>query len=93
MKDVPFDILKIDKDFFDESIISNASTVILKKIFEMAFDLGIDVICEGVETKDQVEMLKKFGCSKVQGYFYGKPMPVDEFIEKYCLIKEDDKNE
>ena len=93
LKDVPFDILKIDKDFFDESIISNASTVILKKIFEMAFDLGIDVICEGVETKDQVEMLKKFGCSKVQGYFYGKPMPVDEFIEKYCIIKEDDKNE
>ena len=93
LKDVPFDILKIDKDFFDESIISNASTVILKKIFEMAFDLGIDVICEGVETKDQVEMLKKFGCSKVQGYYYGKPMPVDEFIEKYCLIKEDDKNE
>lgn len=87
LKDVPFDILKIDKDFFDETFISKASTVILRKIFEMATELGIDVICEGVETKEQVEMLKGFGCHAVQGYFYGKPMPVDEFIEKYCLVK------
>ncbi|MCR5848143.1 MAG: GGDEF domain-containing phosphodiesterase [Lachnospiraceae bacterium] len=88
LKDVPFDILKIDKDFFDESIISKASSVILKKIFEMAEELDIDVICEGVETKEQVEMLKGFGCHAVQGYYYGKPMPCEEFIEKYCLIKE-----
>ena len=88
LKDVPFDILKIDKDFFDETFISNASTVILQKILEMAKELSIDVICEGVETKEQVEMLKDFGCHAVQGYFYGRPMPVDEFIEKYCLIKE-----
>lgn len=86
LKDIPFDILKIDKDFFDESFISNASTVILQKILEMAKLLGIDVICEGVETKEQVEMLKKFGCHAVQGYFYGKPMPMEEFIEKYCVI-------
>ena len=87
LKDVPFDILKIDKEFFDETITSNASTVILRKIFEMATELNIDVICEGVETKEQVEMLKGFGCHAVQGYYYGKPMPVDEFIEKYCVIK------
>ena len=53
----------------------------------MATELNIDVICEGVETKEQVEMLKGFGCHAVQGYYYGKPMPVDEFIEKYCVIK------
>ena len=87
LKDVPFDILKIDKEFFDETITSNASTVILRKIFEMATELNINVICEGVETKEQVEMLKGFGCHAVQGYYYGKPMPVDEFIEKYCVIK------
>ena len=87
LKDVPFDILKIDKVFFDETFISEASTVILRKIFEMAQELSIDVICEGVETKDQVEMLKGFGCHAVQGYYYGKPMPVDEFVEKYCLMK------
>lgn len=86
LKDIPFDVLKIDKDFFDESFISNASTVILQKILEMANMLGIDVICEGVETQEQVDMLKKFGCHAVQGYFYGKPMPMEEFIEKYCVI-------
>jgi EAL domain-containing protein (putative c-di-GMP-specific phosphodiesterase class I) len=53
----------------------------------MATELNINVICEGVETKEQVEMLKGFGCHAVQGYYYGKPMPVDEFIEKYCVIK------
>ena len=87
LKDIPFDILKIDKDFFDEASISKASTIILQKILEMAHDLEIDVICEGVETAEQVEMLKGFGCHAVQGYFYGKPMPCDEFVEKYCLIK------
>jgi len=87
LKDVPFDVLKIDKDFFDETFISDASSIILRKIFEMAKELGIDVICEGVETKEQVEMLKGFGCHAVQGYYYGKPMPIDEFILKYCLVK------
>ncbi len=87
LKDIPFDVLKIDKDFFDESFISNASTVILQKILEMANVLNIDVICEGVETQEQVDMLKKFGCHAVQGYFYGKPMPMEEYIEKYCKIK------
>ena len=87
LKDIPFDILKIDKDFFDEASISKASTIILKKILEMADELGIDVICEGVENNEQVEMLKGFGCHAVQGYFYGKPMPCEEFVEKYCLVK------
>lgn len=84
LKDIPFDVLKIDKAFFDESILSDASKVILQKILEMASALDIDVICEGVETSEQVEMLKGFGCRSVQGYYYGKPMPMDEFIDKYC---------
>lgn len=85
LKDIPFDVLKIDKAFFDESILSDASKVILQKILEMASALGIDVICEGVETIEQVEMLKGFGCRSVQGYFYGRPMPINEFVEKYCV--------
>ena len=87
LKDIPFDILKIDKDFFDEASISNASTVILKKILEMAKELNIDVICEGVETQEQVDMLRDFGCHAVQGYFYGKPIACEEFYETYCLNK------
>lgn len=91
LKDVPFDILKIDKDFFDESTTSDASLIILQKIFEMSNALKLDVICEGVETKDQVEMLKGFGCHAVQGYYYGKPMPMEEFLEKFCKVKKTGK--
>ncbi len=84
LKDFPFDVLKIDKEFFSESITSKSSVWILRKIIEMAEGLGIRVICEGVETKEQVEMLQKLGCRYVQGYFYSKPIPVETFIEKFC---------
>lgn len=84
LKDFPFDVLKIDKEFFSESITSESSTWILRKIVEMAEGLGIRVICEGVETKEQVEMLKKIGCRYVQGYYYSKPIPAAEFVKLYC---------
>ena len=84
LKDIPFDILKIDREFFSESITTQSATWILQKIIEMAEGLGIEVICEGVETREQIEILKKIGCRKVQGYFYSKPIPTKEFIEKYC---------
>lgn len=84
LKDIPFDILKIDREFFGESITSESSTWILQKVIEMAYGLGIDVICEGVETQDQVNILKQIGCYLVQGYFYSRPIPMEEFIEKYC---------
>lgn len=84
LKDFPFDVLKIDKEFFSESITSESSVWILRKIIEMAEGLGIRVICEGVETKEQVEMLQKIGCRYVQGYYYSKPIPVERFVEEYC---------
>lgn len=84
LKDFPFDVLKIDKEFFSESITSESSVWILRKIIEMAEGLGIRVICEGVETKEQVEMLQKIGCRYVQGYYYSKPIPVKRFVEEYC---------
>lgn len=83
LKDIPFDILKIDREFFSEAITSVSSTWILKKVTEMAEGLQIRVICEGVETAEQVEKLKKIGVQYVQGYFYGRPMDIEEFIEKY----------
>lgn len=84
LKDVPFDVIKIDKEFFSESITSNNSILILRKIIEMAEGLGIKVLCEGVETEEQVNLLRELGCCYVQGYFYSKPMPIAEFVEKYC---------
>nr|MBQ8253397.1 EAL domain-containing protein [Lachnospiraceae bacterium] len=87
LKDVHFDVLKIDREFFSEVITSEASILILRKIVEMAEGLGIRVLCEGVETADQVEILKSLGCYYAQGYYYSKPISSDEFIEKYCADK------
>ncbi|MCR5282665.1 MAG: EAL domain-containing protein [Lachnospiraceae bacterium] len=91
LKDVPFDVIKIDREFFSESITSEASVWILQKIIEMAEGLGIRILCEGVENEEQVKLLRELGCYYVQGYFYSKPMPFDEYMDKYCKIKEGGK--
>ena len=91
LKDVPFDVIKIDREFFSESITSSSSILILRKIIEMAEGLGIRVLCEGVETKDQVDLLKQLGCCYVQGYYFAKPMPMEEFITTYCKSMQDGK--
>ena|GEM_PF-533413 len=91
LKDVPFDVIKIDREFFSESITSEASVWILRKIIEMAEGLGIKTLCEGVENEEQVRLLRDLGCYYVQGYFYSKPMPFDEYIDLYCHDKEGGK--
>lgn len=83
LKDMSFDVLKLDREFVRESLNSKSSQWILQKIVEMAHGLGMFVVCEGVETKEQVETLKQIGCRYAQGYYYGKPMPMDEFNQKY----------
>jgi len=51
----------------------------MKHIISMAEDLGMNTIAEGVETKDQIEILKKYGCLRAQGYYFDKPLTKDEF--------------
>lgn len=93
LRDIPFDILKIDREFVSESVASKSSVVIMQKIIEMAQGLNIKVICEGVETKEQVDILRELGCTMVQGYYYDKPMPMDEFLEKYCKMENQSSRE
>lgn len=83
LKDMAFDVLKLDREFVRESLNSKSSQWILQKIVEMAHGLGMIVVCEGVETKEQVELLKEIGCRYAQGYYYGRPMPMDEFNQTY----------
>lgn len=87
LKDVPFDVLKIDREFLSDSVHSERSKWILTEIVEMAHGLGMSVICEGVETREQVDMLLSAGCRKAQGFLYARPIPLPEFIEKYNLDK------
>lgn len=90
LRDIPFDVLKIDRGFLDESTQSDSGKWILRKIVEMAEGLNLKVICEGVETHDQVEMLLDIGCVHAQGFLYSRPIPIEDFMEKYNVPREDD---
>ncbi|MFI3175119.1 MAG: bifunctional diguanylate cyclase/phosphodiesterase [Bacillota bacterium] len=84
LKDIDIDILKIDKGFLDnidftDSHVYTRDEVVLKNIIQLARDLHCQVICEGVETEGQIELLKSIGCEYGQGYVFAKPMPIDEY--------------
>ena len=61
----------------------NRAKVILNYTIDMAHELGMGVITEGVETKDQLAFLEEMGCKLFQGYYFDMPMPVKDFEEKY----------
>ncbi len=79
---VSVDIIKLDKQFLDNTLHSDQeekALIVVKYLIKMLKHLGFTVLAEGVETKEQVEMLKKADCDLVQGYYYAKPMPIQEF--------------
>ena len=76
---LPLDELKIDQGFVRELLVDSEDMVIVQTIISMGNNLGMEVIAEGVETAEQAELLRKFGCMAYQGYLFGKPMPIAEF--------------
>ncbi|MCM1216056.1 MAG: EAL domain-containing protein [Lachnospiraceae bacterium] len=84
LKDIHADILKIDMIFLQETKNVKRSTTILKNIITMSKELGMPVITEGVETKEQVDFLMKVGCDMFQGFYFARPMHVEHFEEQYC---------
>ena len=82
--ETPFDVIKLDKKFMENMMVSNKGRLILEQVVLMASKLELGILAEGVETKEQVELLRSIGCDQVQGYYYAKPMPPDEF-EAYML--------
>lgn len=93
LRDIPFDVLKIDRGFLDESTQSESGKWILSKIVEMAEGMNLRVVCEGVETEEQVEMLLEIGCKYAQGYLYSRPIPMEEYIEKYDVLIDEESAE
>ena len=85
LKDVQIDVLKIDREFLIGTENSEKQRIIFAAISKMAKELNIKVVVEGVETIDNVEMMKEFGCSIAQGYYYAKPMEEHDFE---LLLKE-----
>lgn len=98
LKDFPVDILKIDMRFLGSDTISSRSGSILTSVVNMSKRLNIQTVAEGVETKAHVEFLDSIGCDRLQGYYFSRPITVDDFnkfserkitfeSEHYSLIK------
>ena len=83
LQSIHFDLIKFDMRFMNEFENGDNSKIILSELIRMAIGLGVDTVCEGVETKEQVEFLREVGCTKLQGYYYGRPISMEEIFEKY----------
>jgi len=81
LKHIPLTKLKIDKSFIDDITTNKKDRAIAESIINIAKGLDIEVLAEGVETKDQYELLEQMGCEIIQGYYFSKPLPPEE-IEK-----------
>lgn len=79
--ETPFDVIKLDKKFMENMMVSGKGRLILEQVAGMVNKLDLGLLAEGVETKEQIELLKSIGCDQVQGYFYAKPMPQEQFFE------------
>lgn len=81
LKDMPADVVKIDREFFNTTANTQKGRAVISSVVDLANNLNMKVISEGVETEEQVEFLADIGCHMVQGFFFAKPMTVKDFEE------------
>ena len=79
IRHVPVNTIKIDKDFLDQKLSTDKGKIVIRHTIAMAKDLKLGVIAEGVETKEHVDFLKQSACDVAQGYYFAKPMPLEDF--------------
>ena len=79
LKDMNFDKLKLDMKFLSQTCNAAKGKIILSSVIQMSLNLGVPVIAEGVETKEQADMLLSYGCEEMQGYYFAKPMRAEDF--------------
>lgn len=87
LKNFNIDVLKLDKEFLKEEANKEKGRLVIESIIIMAKKLNIVTVAEGVETEEQVEFLKKIGCDILQGYYYSKPIEINEYEDKYITKK------
>lgn len=83
LQSVPFDLIKFDMHFMQQFNDGDDGKIILTEMMKMASFMGLDTICEGVETEEQVQFLREIGCSKLQGFYYTKPIPLAAILDRY----------
>ncbi len=84
IRDIPWNVLKIDRSFLplDGENADSTRSVMFKSVVSMAKELGLECIAEGVETKKQVEVMLDNDCLIAQGFFFDKPLPLEEFEKR-----------
>lgn len=82
LKDLPIDVLKLDMDFFRGEDEQQRGEIVVKETIRLAQALHLKIVAEGIEKKEQVEFLAEQGCDMIQGFYFAKPMPVEEFNER-----------
>ena len=80
---IRFDVIKFDMKFMQDFDKGEGNRIILTEMIKLAINLGLDTVCEGVEREDQLEFLQEVGCSKIQGYYFCKPIPEEEIWSRY----------
>jgi len=81
LKKLPLNKVKLDKSFLDEMENSEKDQLLVKSIIELSHNLDLKVVAEGIESLKQIDLLENMDCDYIQGYYYGKPMPVNEIEE------------
>lgn len=79
LKTTPFDVLKIDRGFLSQSMESDRGRKIISHTISMSQDIGLGIVAEGVETIEEAQFLRECGCDTAQGFYYSKPISVEEF--------------
>lgn len=87
MKDLPLDIMKLDRSLISDILVSEKEQMIVSSMITIIHGLGLEVVIEGVETKEQYERLIQFGCDYIQGFLFSRPLPADEFVNYYLARK------
>lgn len=80
---LPVDTLKIDRSFVVEMVSATGGLTLVSVIINLAHALKLNTVAEGVETEEQLRQLRLLGCDEMQGYLFGKPVPVESFEQKY----------
>ena len=83
LQSIRFDLIKFDMRFMKEFANSEKSRIMLTELIRMAISLGVDTVCEGVETKEQADFLREIGCTMMQGYYFCRPIPFEKILERY----------
>lgn len=87
LRTMPIDVLKIDRSFLSASEDDERSRRVLEQVIALANALGIDTVCEGIETRAQAELLRSLGCSIGQGFYFARPMPLSAFNERFAATR------